>query len=161
MSRLAKAIKIAAEVHESQTDKGGEEYILHPLEVMRKVELGGRFIDNPHNRESLLCTAILHDVVEDLVEKEPGERRQLLCLIYETFGSTTCAAVECLTKYSEDTYDEYIERVARNWIARRVKIADLTHNMDTGRLPEGDIGQRDFDRWDKYRRALVRLKRED
>jgi hypothetical protein len=70
-------------------------------------------------------------------------------------------AISRLTKKKGDTYDEYIEKVANNWIARRVKIADLTHNMDTDRLPEGNIDEYDFKRWDKYRRALVRLKREE
>lgn len=161
MSRLTKAIKLAAEVHEHQVDKGGEEYILHPLEVMRKVELGGRFINNPHDRECLLVSAILHDAIEDFEEHEPGERDRLDRFIYTTFGDRNHSVIRRLSKLSDETYDEYIERVAEDWIARRVKIADLTHNMDTGRLPEGEIQEKDFLRWDKYRRALVRLKRED
>ena len=51
---LGLAIKIAVNVHEGQTDKGGNPYILHPLRVMMSVE-----------SESEKIVAILHDVVED------------------------------------------------------------------------------------------------
>lgn len=111
----------------------------------------------PEHKQELLCVAVLHDVVEDF--KGPtSELIELRQHIYSQFGDRVYDAVDALTKgYGED-YTIYIERVALDWMARRVKIADLTHNMDTGRLPEGDITEKDFVRWDKYRRALVRLK---
>lgn len=155
---IAQAIKLAAEVHEHQVDKGGEPYILHCLAVMQGVH--AEDLRNPLDRPVLLCAAVLHDVIEDF-EGEPGERSQLRDFIYQTFGDRCYAVIDTLTKYKDDDYGDYIERVAKNWMARRIKIADLTHNMDTGRLPEGDIGEKDFERWDKYRRSLVRLKRED
>jgi hypothetical protein len=37
MSTLATAIRIAAEVHERQRDKGGAPYVLHPLRMMMRL----------------------------------------------------------------------------------------------------------------------------
>lgn len=170
---IARAVEIAAKVHADQTDKGGEEYILHALEVMRKAGEAclGLTFDTPGFKQQVMVTGVLHDAVEDFKGK-PGDKVLLTHMIKQTFGKDVADALYALTheKHSVDmgdgsyavphTYEEYIERVARNPIARIVKIADLTHNMDTGRLPEGEIDEKDYERWDKYRRALVRLKKE-
>jgi (p)ppGpp synthase/HD superfamily hydrolase len=161
MQRLSKAIALAATVHEGQFDKAGEPYILHSLAVMNLVQTGGRFVNNPHDREALLCAAVLHDVIEDF-EGGPGEKHQLRDRMYADFGDRCYAAVDRLTRLPDDDYHkDYIERVALDWISRRVKIADLTHNMDPRRLPARNIGEKDYQRWEKYRRAIVRLERED
>jgi (p)ppGpp synthase/HD superfamily hydrolase len=160
MSKLSKAIKLAAEVHEGQVDKAGEPYILHALAVMRMVDTGGKFI-TPEDRESVMIVAVLHDAIEDF-EGEPGELSRLKDYIYNEFGSRVFSALDALTHWSDEDYlESYIERVARDWIARRVKIADLTHNMDPRRLPAGDIGDKEYRRWAKYRKAIVRLERVD
>lgn len=163
MNKLAQAIKLAATVHVDQVDKGGEPYILHCLAVMNTVSLAAGTVHpiNPHEREALLCAAVLHDVIEDF-KGEPGEKNRLKDSIYTTFGARTYQAIDLLTKFPDEDYlASYIERVASDWIARRVKIADLTHNMDVTRMPDRPITQKDFERWEKYRRAIVRLKRED
>lgn len=138
-SNLALAIALASDVHEEQRDKAGDAYILHPLAVMNLVAPD----------RVAMTTAVLHDVVEDtdltLVELR----------IY--FPPVVIAALDCLTHRRGETYTNYIERVAGHPVARKVKIADLKHNMDTGRLPLGELTEKDFKRWDKYRRALVRL----
>jgi (p)ppGpp synthase/HD superfamily hydrolase len=154
---IAHAIKLAAEVHTDQVDKGGEAYILHALAVMHSVDTGSRF-DVSKFREELMTVAVLHDVLEDF-KGTAMARQQLHYDITVMFGDRVYEALTCLTKQRNEPYEDYIERAASNPIARRVKIADLTHNMDTGRLPEGEIGEKDFARWDKYRRALVRLER--
>ena len=172
MSSLARAVEIAAKVHAEQTDKGGEEYILHALEVMRKAGEAciGLAFDTPGFKQKVMIVGVLHDAVEDF-KGRPGDKVLLKHMIQHDFGKEVADAIDALThdKKGADmgdgsyriplTYEEYIDRVARNPIARIVKIADLTHNMDTGRLPEGDIEEKDFERWDKYRRALVKLKK--
>ena len=52
---LERAIAIACEAHEGQTDKGGRPYILHPLHIMN------RCLPNLE----LATIGVLHDVVED------------------------------------------------------------------------------------------------
>jgi (p)ppGpp synthase/HD superfamily hydrolase len=155
---IDKAIKLAADVHEGQVDKGGEPYILHAIEVMQicKKNYQGTF-----NNDIVLCAAILHDVVEDYGYNSPWSKSRLQDYIYGTFGDRVYSAVMRLTREDHESYDEYIDRVSEDWIAREVKIADLTHNMDVTRLPEGEIGEVDFKRWDKYRRALIKLKKEN
>jgi (p)ppGpp synthase/HD superfamily hydrolase len=155
---IDQAIKLAAEVHEGQVDKGGEPYILHVLAVMEICRQNYRGF----NKQEVLVTAILHDTLEDFdAEKAGFPINKLWDEIKLTFGECVLTALEALTRPMGYPYADYIENIAQtNWIAREVKIADLTHNMDVTRLPEGEIGELDFKRWDKYRKALVRLKRE-
>lgn len=151
IDRIAHAVRIASEVHEGQVDKGGHPYILHPLAVLADVaeDTPG---DNPYEWTALLCAAVLHDAVEDCA---PGERDRLETRIYNACGSRCSSAVDALTRRPGDQYmRDYISRIERDWIARRVKMADLRHNLDESRLPK-DAGPRT--RADRYRRALERL----
>lgn len=54
MSTLERAIEIARQAHVGQVDKGGADYIGHPLRVM---EMG--------RTEEEKIVGVLHDVVED------------------------------------------------------------------------------------------------
>lgn len=143
--QLGYAIAIAAQAHEGQVDKGGEAYVLHPLAVMFKVA--------PDRTRMII--AVLHDTLED------APSYMGIINIAKDFGPVVSSALNLLTRKDDQHYFEYIEDIASHPDARAVKIADLTHNMDTGRLPLGDLGEKDYRRWDKYRRALVRLTRED
>ena len=49
-------------------------------------------------------------------------------------------------------YDEYIKRIKNNSIACKVKIADLTHNLDKTRLDF--VTEVDVKRNEKYKKAL-------
>jgi (p)ppGpp synthase/HD superfamily hydrolase len=144
---LGDAIAIAAEVHRDQLDKADEVYILHPLEVMRAVA---------PDRDAMIV-AVMHDVLEDCAAaKLLGVRY----IITRLFPPHILEALEALTKQPGETYEEAIERAAANYLARKVKISDLTHNLDPRRIPAYQIVDKDFVRWDKYRRALIRLERE-
>lgn len=146
---LGEAIAIAAEAHLGQTDKAGEDYILHPLSVMRLVA---------PDRDAMIV-AVLHDVLEDV--KPALKRLEVRYRIQDSFKPVIFDALLALTHEANEAYDQYIERVAAHYLARKVKIADLTHNMDPRRIPAYQIVDKDFARWDKYRRALIRLERED
>ena len=54
-----------------------------------------------------------------------------------------------------ESYDKYLSRVKANPIARLVKIADLTHNMDLSRLPV--VTEKDLARKEKYVKAKAFL----
>lgn len=168
MTKLGEAIALAAEVHKTQTDKAGVAYILHPIAVMERATKIWEGSTSPYARlpehlENVQITAILHDVAEDIEPTNSWDRKQLSAYIYDIFGQDVYNAVCALTKYPRgtETYDQYLDRVAQDWMARIVKIADLSHNLDAFRIPSGKITERDFERWDKYHRALIRLKRED
>lgn len=134
---LEDAIALAAQAHKGQRDKAGAPYILHPIRVMLRVE-----------SEEERLTAILHDVVED----SPYTVEQLRELGYP---AAVVAAVDRLSRREGETYDEFIERIAPDPLARRVKIADLEDNIDLTRIK--DPQQRDYDRLARYEKALVRL----
>lgn len=133
MSTLEKAISIAARAHEGQVDKGGAPYILHPLKVMLRLA---------HDEERIV--AVLHDVVEDTATT-------LADLRDEGFSDAVLGAIDALTKREGETYQVFIERAARDPIARRVKLADLAENSDLSRISEPN--QKDLDRIEKYRKA--------
>lgn len=166
MTRLGIAIALAAEVHEDQVDKGGVAYILHPLAVMQRATDYYIARSDGYRLEDVQIAAVLHDVFEDIDPENPWERHRLRDKVYNTFGDSVYSAVDALTKHPKqgdyvESYDEYLDRVAKSWIARIVKIADLSHNLDAFRLPTGEIREHDFKRWDKYHRALVKLSKEE
>lgn len=147
---LGAAIQIAADIHWAQLDKGGVCYMLHPLAVMQMCA---------PDRDAMIV-AVLHDTIEDA---KGMVKLGALHNIETMFPPYIKDALDALTHKpkGEETYEEYIERVADNYLARKVKVKDLTHNMDPRRIPVGEIIDKDFQRWDKYRRALIRLERED
>lgn len=135
---LNKAIKIALKAHEGQIDRGGQPYIEHPLRVM---EMGIT------NEEKIV--GVLHDVIED--SDWSFER-----LIAEGFSAKIIDALRCVTKQSEnEPYDKFIERVKTNSLAVKVKLNDLTDNMDVRRLAY--ISEKDVERLRKYLKAYKQL----
>lgn len=137
MTTLDRAVALAVEKHAGQLDKGGAPYILHPLRVMLAV-----------SGEYECMAAVLHDVVEDCgVTIDELRDRGLPEPVVE--------AVEALTKrpdeHGAERYFEFVERAGQNDIARAVKLADLTDNMDLSRIALPT--ERDFARVERYRKA--------
>jgi (p)ppGpp synthase/HD superfamily hydrolase len=138
MTQLQRALEIAVTAHSGQHQKDGTPYVLHPIRLM--FSLG-----NPNAR----ILALLHDVVEDTdTTFEKIENEGLPAEIME--------ALRLLTHDPEDSYEAYIERIATNPLARLVKLADLTDNMDIRRIP-GPLSDKDFARLKKYHGAWKRL----
>lgn len=138
MSDLQKAIEIAVEAHKDQTRRNGSPYILHPLRVMVAMQ-----------KEPEQMTAVLHDVVED----SAWTIEQLRA---EGFSQSVLDAVTALTKSPDDDYQEYLQRVCSNPVARVVKMADLKDNMNVLELPE--LTDSDRRRLEKYRAAFIFLR---
>lgn len=137
---IKKALAMAKEAHAGQRDSAGKDYFTgHILTVFKMV--GASPIE-------LGLSAILHDVVEDsdiMVED-----------IRKEFGDKVADAVDALTHRKGVHYDAYLNRVASNPIARRVKIADMTHNSDITRIQHPTPYQ--VARVEKYRKAIESLK---
>ncbi len=92
--------------------------------------------------------AVLHDVVEDT-------DCEIRDLTDRGFPKDVVMAIDCLTHRSNELYDDYIERVSVNDVARRVKIIDLRLNLaNNRRLP--DSGQT-TERITRYEKARTRL----
>lgn len=128
-----KAIMIATKVHAGQKDKAGAPYLLHVLRVMMSVEKMDERI-----------VALLHDVVED-------SETTIEELANEGFSKKILRAVELLTKTEHKTYEDYIQEIKRNELARVVKLADLKDNMNISRLKT--LTENDKLRIKKYKAA--------
>ena len=135
---LEDAISIAAEAHRGQRDKAGAVYLLHPLRLMLRMD-----------SEAAMMAAVLHDVVED-------SDWTLERLRERGFPEEVVEAVACLTHRDGESYEEFVERLKPNPLARRVKIADLEDNLNVLRV--GQLGPKDFQRLEKYHRAWRALK---
>lgn len=114
--KTMKAMRLAYDVHHGQLDKGGAPYINHPLHVAESMQT-----------EDETVAALLHDVAED-GNITFGD------LLREGFSAESVDAVRLLTKTGGADYESYIRSIKANPIARRVKIADLQHNMDLSRI---------------------------
>lgn len=134
---LNKAIEIAAKAHAGQIDKGGAPYILHPLRVMLNCE-----------SEAAKVCAVLHDVIEDTDITLDDLRA-------EGFTDEIITILDCLTKREGESYDYFIDRVLTNEIACRVKLADLTDNMDLTRIQNPTV--KDEECIKKYKLAADRI----
>ena len=137
MTDLERAIILATRAHAGQIDKAGAPYILRPLRAMLRV-----------NGDARRIAAVLHDVVEDTAVTL-GELRE------RGFSDDVVAAVEALTKRPDEEgdagYFRFVERAARNDVARAVKLADIEDNLDLSRIAEP--GEKDRRRLVMYRRA--------
>lgn len=130
---LEDAISIAALAHKGAKDKAGVNYILHPLRMMMRMK-----------SEAAMMAAVLHDVVEDA-------KWTLEQLREQGFSEEVLEAVNCLTRRDGESYDEFIDRVQTNPIAKEVKIADLEDNMNLQRIRQ--IRSKDLQRLEKYHKS--------
>lgn len=135
------ALAIARQAHAGQTDKSGVDYIYHPLTV------------------ALLCNsteekivALLHDVIEDTsVTMEDLKEYKFPKVVYDSLELLT----HIPDKSNQHDYEDYVKRIksSGNRTAINVKIADLTHNMDSSRL-----GGKKHKKYDTYVWAINYLR---
>lgn len=113
---IHKAMKIAYDAHHGQVDKSGVPYIFHPMHLAEQMDT-----------EEEIIAALLHDVVEDSdITLNDLEKAGFSPLVLE--------AVSLLTHLSEDNYLDYVRRMKKNPLARKIKLADLMHNSNISRL---------------------------
>ena len=132
IDKVWRAEKFAEEKHFGQFDRAGAPYIEHPRAVAAKVDTDAEKI-----------VAFLHDTVEDT--------NATLDEISVLFGSDIAEAVGCLTHRKGVPYMDYVAGNKKNDLARKVKLADLSHNMDLSRLPK--VTDADRKRVEKYKAA--------
>ncbi len=137
MATLEQAIELAVKHHKGQYDKGGKPYILHPLRLMMSVDTDDEKI-----------VAVMHDLVEDT-------HITIAYLRTAGFSEKVLSALDCVTNRDNEDYESFIERIAQNPLATKVKLADLEDNMDLSRIPEPS--KKDYKRIEKYKRAKTRL----
>ena len=135
------AYETAKKAHENQFDKGGKPYFEHPLFVSQQIKnIEGKIV------------ALLHDICEDT-------DITLNDLLDLGFTLRIVQAINVLSRKSDDEYEQYLQKVKSNYIARIVKISDIKHNMDITRIQNPTI--KDHQRILKYEKALSFLEDEE
>jgi (p)ppGpp synthase/HD superfamily hydrolase len=142
---LEDAIALAASAHRGQGYPTAalrrEPFILHPLRVLLRLAT-----------DEERTVAALHDVLEDTPITLDELRRQ-------GYRPAILVAVDRLTRRNGEPYAAYIERVAADPLARRVKLADLADNLAHNRDVDAPADERA--RVARYERARARLRRDD
>lgn len=130
------ALQIAKEAHAGQVDKAGKDYILHPITV-------ASYMDTDVEK----TIAYLHDVLEDTSVTVDELRNH--------FSNEIVDTVITLTHRKDESYFEYISRVSTSKLAKKIKVADLLHNLDITRIKEPT--KQDYQRLEKYKKAILYL----
>jgi GTP pyrophosphokinase len=121
------AYAMAFQAHGAQKRENGDPYITHPLAVAEI--LAGYRLDVPS-----ICTALLHDTVEDTGTTLPQIERQ--------FGGTIAGLVDGVTKLTRlelqsdrtkqaENFRKLVLAMSRDIRVLLVKLADRLHNMRT------------------------------
>ena len=114
---ITRARQLAIRAHEGQTRWGGEPFIVHPAAV------ASTFIDGYPAEYQIVSW--LHDIVEDT-------EVTLEHLASHGFPPSVIEAIQALTHWPDEPYDQYIQRIGQaSELAIRVKLADLEHNLST------------------------------
>ena len=131
------ALKLCFDAHKEQTDKSGMPYVFHPFHLAEQMDT-----------EDAIIVALLHDVVED-TDYTLDDLRKM------GFGDTVIDALTLMTHDPKVPYMDYVRAIGTNSLATKVKLADLRHNSDLGRLT--NVDQKALDRVEKYRKAIALL----
>ncbi len=130
------ALQIAQKAHAGQVDKAGKDYILHPITV-------ASYMDTDIEK----TIAYLHDVLEDTDVTVDALRK--------IFPNEIVDTLITLTHRKDESYFEYIQRVSKSKLAKKVKVADLLHNLDITRIKEPT--KQDYERLEKYKKSILYL----
>ena len=95
----------------------------------------------------------LYDLAKE--EKLTDEILEQVSVLNEGFSAEVIEAVVCLTKKDGEDYMDYVDRVCKNRLAARVKLADLNDNMNLSRILHPT--EKDFARVEKYKKAKARI----
>ena len=111
---IEKCIEFMKKKHEGQKRKHGTPYYTHPLAVSNMLKEKGY-------GEEYQVAGLFHDLLEDTdcTEQE----------ILDLSNEKVLEAVKLVTKTKGYEMAEYMRNIAKNDIAKMVKLADRTHNL--------------------------------
>lgn len=99
-----KALKLCFHAHKEQVDKSGIPYVFHPFHLAEQMDT-----------EEATVIALLHDVVED-TDYTLDDLAKL------GFSDSVIEALALMTHDPEVPYMEYVEKIASNPLAAKVKL---------------------------------------
>lgn len=112
-SQTTRAMYLAEHFHAGQVDKSGAPVLFHVFRVADAMDT-----------EEETIAALLHDTIEDT---------EAMLADFDEFPKEVTAAIQLLTRSTNETYDAYIRRLKPNDIARKVKIADIMDHLSLDR----------------------------
>ena len=128
---MIRALEWARRAHEGQSRASGEPYLTHPIHVARII------LDLLRKRadQTVLCAAILHDVVEDSKDVDLSD-------LEREFGAEVARLVDGVTKIGvlptpsveleqSENFRKMLLSMARDIRVILIKLADRLHNMRT------------------------------
>lgn len=145
------AAALACQLHRGQLDKAGVDYFTGHLSAVAK--MGNTWQEK--------VVGYLHDASEDT----PNSVEQVLNLLDEKLESPLseadreelATALRLLNHHLSPDRETYIQRIKSNALATKVKLHDLTHNMDLSRIPNPT--QKDYERVERYKSEYDYLSR--
>lgn len=138
MKLLSEMLELAVEAHDGQVDKAGVPYIFHIMAVTEYTRQRWG-----HEDEELLCIAAGHDLIEDT-----GVTWQFL---FDHFGIRVANGIHRLSKFGGQSYDDYVHGLLNSVDAMKVKLCDLRHNMQPGRILMDAKTEKRMDKYAKLR----------
>lgn len=131
MLNFIRAIFIVIRAHFGQKNSDGRSYYFHIFSVMRGVK-----------GINAKTVALVHDAIEDgdySIED------------FRFLDSEQREALNLVTHYPEDSYEEYVEKIKSSPMATEIKLSDLRNNMSTTK--KNLYKSKDYEKLDKYRKA--------
>ncbi|HHT22622.1 MAG TPA: phosphohydrolase [Bacteroidales bacterium] len=145
------AAQMAAEIHRGQIDKGENDYFAGHLTSV--ASMGKTW------KEQVL--GYLHDAAEDTPITEMEVMNQLQEKLAEKLTAVEfdelLTALQLLNNKHSETREEYLSKVVTNSLAARVKLNDLTNNMDLTRL--SNPTEKDLERVERYKKEIEMVKK--
>ncbi len=138
------AADIASQLHRGQKDKAGVDYFTGHLSAVAK--MGNTWQEQ--------VVGYLHDASEDT----PNSVEDVLNLLDEKLETPLteadreelATALRLLNHHLAPDRETHIQRIKSNALATKVKLHDLTHNMDLSRIPNPT--QKDYERVERYKK---------
>lgn len=145
------AADIACQLHKGQKDKAGVDYFTGHLSAVAK--MGNTWQEQ--------VVGYLHDASED-TSNSVEEVLNLLddkleSPLSEADREELATALRLLNHHLSPDRETYIQRIKSNALATKVKLHDLTHNMDLSRIPNST--QKDYERVERYKNEYDYLSR--
>ena len=145
------AADIACQLHKGAKDKAGVDYFTGHLSAVAK--MGNTWQEQ--------VVGYLHDASEDT----SNSVEEVLNLLDEKLESPLseadreelATALRLLNHHLSPDRETYIQRIKSNALATKVKLHDLTHNMDLSRIPNPT--RKDYERVERYKSEYDYLSR--
>lgn len=146
---IEEAAHLAEEFHQGQKDKAGVDYFEGHLS----------FVGNAGDHWKEKIVGFLHDVAEDT----PHTVEEIMHLLKAKSNGVLTnedaqeieTALNLLNSTTASSREEYIARIKDSFLATKVKLNDLKHNMDISRIHNPT--PKDMDRLTRYKKEYGQM----